>query len=221
MNALQCKMARAALDLGVRQLAALAKVSPDTVARLERGEPLRDRTVDAIRAALEGAGVEFIAENGGGAGVRMKFKGIDVAQGPDGSWGVAAVWTEGAPAGVVSSRAARDNAVAAQRRGDMAWAERVIAAAALADRRNNNLDENGTPMGWTTDPIEADEGPGVWLNAKPAISDEAAVPEMPEGVARTMTARQCDGGGAGPATVRTARGFRVIPPQVTSDRVRW
>jgi hypothetical protein len=31
---------------------------------------------------------------------------------------------------------------------------------------------------------EADEGPGVWLNAEPAISDEAAVPEMPEGVAK-------------------------------------
>ena len=65
-------MARAALDLGVRELAALASVSPDTVARLERGETLRERTVSAIRAALESAGVEFIAENGGGAGVRLK-----------------------------------------------------------------------------------------------------------------------------------------------------
>jgi hypothetical protein len=31
---------------------------------------------------------------------------------------------------------------------------------------------------------EADEGPGAWLNAKPAISDEAAVPELPEDVAK-------------------------------------
>jgi hypothetical protein len=30
------------------------------------------RTVDAIRRALESAGVEFIAENGGGAGVRLR-----------------------------------------------------------------------------------------------------------------------------------------------------
>ena len=30
-----------------------------------------DRTVAAIRDALEAAGVEFIAENGGGAGVRL------------------------------------------------------------------------------------------------------------------------------------------------------
>ena len=64
-------MARAALGLGVRELAALADVSPDTVARLERGEPLRESTLAAIRAALETAGVEFIAENGGGAGVRL------------------------------------------------------------------------------------------------------------------------------------------------------
>ena len=72
MKAVQCKMARVALDFGVRELATLAKVSPDTVARLERGEPLRERTVDAIRAALESAGVEFIAENGGGPGVRLR-----------------------------------------------------------------------------------------------------------------------------------------------------
>jgi transcriptional regulator with XRE-family HTH domain len=72
MIAAQCKMARAALGLGVRELASLAKVSPDTIARLERGEELRERTVDAIRAALEAAGVEFIAENGGGPGVRLR-----------------------------------------------------------------------------------------------------------------------------------------------------
>lgn len=65
-------MARAATGLGVRDLAKAAGVSPDTVARLERGEDLRPGTVDAIRAALEAAGVEFIAENGGGAGVRLK-----------------------------------------------------------------------------------------------------------------------------------------------------
>ncbi|KAB0678039.1 helix-turn-helix domain-containing protein [Aureimonas leprariae] len=65
-------MARAALGLGVRELAKAAEVSPDTVARLERGEELKERTVAAIQAALEAAGVEFIAENGGGAGVRLR-----------------------------------------------------------------------------------------------------------------------------------------------------
>jgi transcriptional regulator with XRE-family HTH domain len=72
MFPVQSRMARAALGWGVRELAAAAKVSPDTIARLERGESLYPRTVDAIRAALEAAGVEFIAENGGGPGVRLK-----------------------------------------------------------------------------------------------------------------------------------------------------
>jgi transcriptional regulator with XRE-family HTH domain len=72
INATQCKMARAAVGLGVRELAEAAKVSPDTVARFERGEELRERTVDAIRTALEATGVEFIPENGGGAGVRLR-----------------------------------------------------------------------------------------------------------------------------------------------------
>lgn len=72
MNAIQCKMARTALNLGVRDLALLAQVSPNTIARLERGEELKPRTVEAIRTALEAAGVEFIEENGGGAGVRLR-----------------------------------------------------------------------------------------------------------------------------------------------------
>ena len=70
--AVQCKMARAALGLGVRDLATAADVSPDTIIRLEKGDVLRRRTVLAVRAALEEAGVEFIPENGGGAGVRLR-----------------------------------------------------------------------------------------------------------------------------------------------------
>jgi predicted transcriptional regulator len=68
-------MARAALLLGVRDLAAMAKVSPTTITRLERGEGIYPRTLSAIRSALESAGVEFIAENGGGAGVRLRVRG--------------------------------------------------------------------------------------------------------------------------------------------------
>lgn len=73
LNAAQCRMARAALQLGVRDLASAANVSPTTITRLERGEPLYSRTIEAIRTALEAAGVEFIAENGGGTGVRLKI----------------------------------------------------------------------------------------------------------------------------------------------------
>jgi transcriptional regulator with XRE-family HTH domain len=72
MNAAQCKMARAATGLGVRELAEAAGVSPNTVARFERGDELRSSTIDILRKTLEEAGVEFIAENGGGPGVRLK-----------------------------------------------------------------------------------------------------------------------------------------------------
>jgi transcriptional regulator with XRE-family HTH domain len=65
----------AAVGLGVRELAAAAKVSTDTVARLERAEKLGERTLAAIRTALEAAGVEFIDENGGGPGVRLRKAG--------------------------------------------------------------------------------------------------------------------------------------------------
>jgi transcriptional regulator with XRE-family HTH domain len=68
----QCRMARAALGLGVRDLAKDADVSTNTITRFERGEDLYPRTIEAIRTALESAGVEFIPENGGGAGVRLR-----------------------------------------------------------------------------------------------------------------------------------------------------
>lgn len=69
LTAVHSKMARAALDLGVRELASLAKVSPDTVSRLERGEELKERTIEAIQRALEAAGLEFT--NGAQPGVRL------------------------------------------------------------------------------------------------------------------------------------------------------
>lgn len=57
-------MARAALGLGVRDLAVLAKVAPATVSRFEAGEELKETTVDALAAALEAAGVEFSGDTG-------------------------------------------------------------------------------------------------------------------------------------------------------------
>jgi transcriptional regulator with XRE-family HTH domain len=59
LTAAQCRMARAALKLEVRELADAANVSTSTIVRFERGEALLLRTVDAIRAALEAKGVEF------------------------------------------------------------------------------------------------------------------------------------------------------------------
>ncbi|CDX41459.1 Helix-turn-helix domain protein [Mesorhizobium plurifarium] len=71
IGAVQCRMARAALGWGVRELAEVAQVATQTITRLEQGDRLRPKTLQAIRAAFEAAGIEFIAENGGGPGVRL------------------------------------------------------------------------------------------------------------------------------------------------------
>lgn len=65
-------MARAALQIGVRELADLASVSPTTITRLEKGENLNIRTIDAVRKALERAGVVFLVADSDGPGVRLK-----------------------------------------------------------------------------------------------------------------------------------------------------
>jgi transcriptional regulator with XRE-family HTH domain len=71
----QVKAARALLDWSQEQLASEAEVSVPTIKRLEAQDgPLggRSETGDKIRAALQAAGVEFIDENDGGPGVRLR-----------------------------------------------------------------------------------------------------------------------------------------------------
>jgi transcriptional regulator with XRE-family HTH domain len=74
MSAIQLKMARAALDLGVRDIAHLSNVAPNTVSRYENGGDVRLSTVQKMQQALEEAGIEFLDENGGGPGVRLKIQ---------------------------------------------------------------------------------------------------------------------------------------------------
>jgi predicted transcriptional regulator len=68
----QCRMARAALNLGVRDLARMAKVATGTITRLEAGDTLKPRTVEAVQRVLERAGIEFT--NDGAPGVRVRSK---------------------------------------------------------------------------------------------------------------------------------------------------
>lgn len=68
----QVRMARAALRWGVRDLAVRAAVSPTTVAAVEADKDARPATLTVLQQALEAAGIEFIAENGGGPGVRLR-----------------------------------------------------------------------------------------------------------------------------------------------------
>ncbi|TIL94513.1 MAG: helix-turn-helix transcriptional regulator [Mesorhizobium sp.] len=69
----QCRAARGLVDWSQAKLADSAKVATKTLADFERGKRTPyDRTLEDVKAALESAGVEFIPENGGGAGVRLK-----------------------------------------------------------------------------------------------------------------------------------------------------
>lgn len=68
-------MARAALQIGVRELAESAMVSTNTITRFEKGEELKERTVVAIRTALEQAGVQFLADGEVATGRGVSLRG--------------------------------------------------------------------------------------------------------------------------------------------------
>ena len=72
MRSVQLKMARAAVGWGVRVLAKKAGVTANTVSRIENGADAKQSTIDRLQQALEAAGVEFIDDNGGGPGVRLR-----------------------------------------------------------------------------------------------------------------------------------------------------
>lgn len=71
MNPNQCQAARALLGWRCEDVADAAGIGVATVWRFEAGENVRPSSIDAIRTALEAAGIEFLAENGGGPGVRL------------------------------------------------------------------------------------------------------------------------------------------------------
>ena len=71
----QCRAARALIGWSQQDLAAQAGVGIMTVHQLEKdGSQPRRATLEVVQRALESAGVEFIEENGGGAGVRLRKK---------------------------------------------------------------------------------------------------------------------------------------------------
>jgi hypothetical protein len=71
----QIRAARALLRWSAEELAQASALGANTVRRAEVTEGATSLTAAndrAIRRALEDAGVEFIDENGGGAGVRLR-----------------------------------------------------------------------------------------------------------------------------------------------------
>jgi transcriptional regulator with XRE-family HTH domain len=73
LSAPQLRAARGLLGWSQTEAATAAKVGLSTLKNFELGKstPI-ENNLSAIRRALEAAGVEFIAENGGGAGVRLR-----------------------------------------------------------------------------------------------------------------------------------------------------
>lgn len=78
----QLRAARALLRMDQKELARKSNVSVATIKRLEPSEAALKAnkvTIEALRHALEAAGIEFISENGGGIGVRLaKRSGSDI-----------------------------------------------------------------------------------------------------------------------------------------------
>ena len=73
LNAAQMRAGRALLGWSQLELSEHSGVSLPTIKRMEKVGPGRSAgdTVLTVRGALEAAGVQFIPENGGGAGVRL------------------------------------------------------------------------------------------------------------------------------------------------------
>jgi hypothetical protein len=75
LSAAQIRAARALLRWSAADLASKASLGANTIRRAEVTEGPTSLTAAnelAIRRALEAAGVEFIDENGGGQGVRLR-----------------------------------------------------------------------------------------------------------------------------------------------------
>jgi transcriptional regulator with XRE-family HTH domain len=75
MTGRQLRAARALLNWSAQELAEASKVSLATIRRAESTDGMPSITTPnaiTLRRALEAAGVQFISENGGGAGVRMQ-----------------------------------------------------------------------------------------------------------------------------------------------------
>jgi transcriptional regulator with XRE-family HTH domain len=69
----QVRMARAALNWTVRQLAEASGLHRNTITNIEVGRYAGDeKSLKVIQTVLSRAGVEFIDEDGGGPGVRLR-----------------------------------------------------------------------------------------------------------------------------------------------------
>jgi len=79
LTAAQCRAGRALIEWSQAQLSQSASIDVQTIADFEKRVRAPDETTRRrLRATLEAAGVVFVAENGGGAGARLKFSRAEV-----------------------------------------------------------------------------------------------------------------------------------------------
>lgn len=81
ITAAQCRAARGLLSWSQQKLAEEAGVGLVTIHQVEaaKSQPRR-ATLQVIRRAFETAGIEFIDENGGGPGVRLRKRRVSERQ---------------------------------------------------------------------------------------------------------------------------------------------
>ncbi len=75
LSAAQLRAARGLIDISAKELADLSRVSLATIRRAEGATGPTNLTAanaETLVRTLESRGVEFIAENGGGPGVRLR-----------------------------------------------------------------------------------------------------------------------------------------------------
>jgi len=78
-TAAQCRAGRSLIEWSQAQLSQSSSIDSQSIADFEkRFRAIDETTRRRLRATLEAAGVIFISENGGGAGVRLKFSREEV-----------------------------------------------------------------------------------------------------------------------------------------------
>ncbi len=72
ITGLHVKLGRTALGISLRALEEKTGVTANTISRYENGADAKASTIQKLQSYMESAGVEFIFQNGGGPGVRLK-----------------------------------------------------------------------------------------------------------------------------------------------------
>ena len=73
LSAAQCRAARGLLDWPQTELTSRSNLSESTIRDFEKGRRVPSpNNLAAVARAFEAAGLEFIPENGGGAGIRFR-----------------------------------------------------------------------------------------------------------------------------------------------------